>query len=355
MTNQMPYDEPYLQTLKESRKAYSRLGIAVIVLLVAYLGSAYALSYIVAYTMPSLYNAWWFSWAINTIPLYAIAFPLFFLCIKRAPVGEHDFTYDARGYVYQKPRFHIGHFCLFFLMAVGLMYIGSFVGNAMMSWMSEKTGASYENSLNDLATNSPQWMIFLVSVVIGPIGEELIFRKLFIDRARRYGDGMAILLSALLFALFHGNFFQFFYAFFVGAVMAYLYTWTGKFVYPALMHMGLNFMGMMLMPNLLDWLGLSELATLDPENTAAINAFIQQHSSAYALYSVITLLVYATMLFAVIMVVHLICKRKIYLGVGEIVLRSEDRAATAFGNKGIAICIFLLCLLMALNLIPMPQ
>ena len=355
MNGQMPYTEPYLQALQDSRKAYSHLGISVIVLFVAYLGSAYTLSYIAAYVMPSLYQTWWFSWLINMLPLYAIAFPAFLWCIKRAPVGAHDPTYDAYGYVYQKPKFHIGHFCLFFLMAVGLMYIGSFIGNAMMSWMSQKTGASYENGLNDLAANSQPWMIFFGSVVIAPLGEELMFRKLFIDRARRYGDGMAIVLSALLFALFHGNFFQFFYAFFVGAVMAYLYTLTGKFIYPAFMHMGLNFVGMMLMPNLLDWLGLSELATLDPENTAAIHAFIQAHSSAYAVYSMITLMIYAIMIFAVVMLLYLIFKRKIYLGQGEVILRSEDRALAAFGNKGISICIFLLCFVMALNFIPMPQ
>ncbi len=355
MTDQTPYTEPYLQALQESRKTYSCLGIAVIVLFATYLGSAYALSYLVAYAFPQIYQAWWFSWVINTLPLYGIAFPAFFYCIKRAPIAAHDPTYDAKGYAYRKPKFHVGHFCLFFLMAVGLMYIGSFIGNAMMSWMSTKTGVSYENGLNDLAANSPQWMIFLISVVLAPLGEELMFRKLLIDRARRYGDGMAILLSALLFALFHGNFFQFFYAFFVGIIMAYLYTLTGKFMYPALMHMGLNFLGMMLMPNLLDWLGLSELATLDPNNIAAINAFIQAHSTAYALYSLITLMIYGIMIFAVVMALYLILKRKIYLGQGEIVLRSEDRVLAAFGNKGIAICIFLLCLMMALKLIPMPQ
>jgi len=235
------------------------------------------------------------------------------------------------------------------------MYMGSLVGNGLMSWMSQKLNYDYQNGLNDLAATSPWWMLLLGSVIIAPIGEEFIFRKLFIDRARRYGDGMAILLSALLFALFHGNFFQFFYAFLVGGLMAYLYTLTGKLYWSAGLHMFMNFMGMMVIPKLTSLLGMEELNAIDPNDIEAMEAYMMSHMGAYIGLALFSLLIYGAMIASVVIIIYHIRKKKIYLGAGETPLRPEDRGLAAFGNKGIAICILLLCLLMAMNLIPVPQ
>ena len=56
------------------------------------------------------------------------------------------------------------------------------------------------------------WFTFTFSVVLAPVMEELIFRKVLIDRTIVYGDKAAVVLSGLLFGVFHGNFHQFFYA-----------------------------------------------------------------------------------------------------------------------------------------------
>ena len=86
-------------------------------------------------------------------------------------------------------------------------------------------------------------MIFLLTVVAAPIFEEILYRKLLIDRVAHYGDKVAVILSGVLFGLSHGNFYQFFYAFGLGVVFAYVYINTGKLRYTIIFHAIINFLG----------------------------------------------------------------------------------------------------------------
>ncbi len=70
--------------------------------------------------------------------------------------------------------------------------------------------------------------------------EELIFRKLMIDRLHNYGETAAIVFTALCFGLYHGNLTQFLYAGCVGLFLGYVYCKTGKIIYTMIMHILLN-------------------------------------------------------------------------------------------------------------------
>lgn len=63
------------------------------------------------------------------------------------------------------------------------------------------------------------------------------------DRLLGYGEGPAILMSGLMFGMAHGNFSQFFYAFGIGVLWAYVYAKTGKVGYTIAFHMIFNFLG----------------------------------------------------------------------------------------------------------------
>lgn len=347
------YQEDCQSNLQKGRRAYSRLGLAVLVLFAVYLVASYALMYAVAYLLPDIYNQWWFTWVLNLVPLYCFALPAFFLCLRGVEKGAHNESYVSRGMVYTKPKFHFGHWCLFAVVGFGLMYVGSLIGNGIMSWMSEQTGYDYQNSLSSLSDNSPWWMILLGTVIIAPIGEEFMFRKLLIDRARRYGDGVAILVSALLFALFHGNLFQFFYAFFLGLIMAYMYTLSGKLYWSIGLHIFANFMGMMAIPKLGELLKVEELSAIDPNDVEAITEFITTHPTEYALILLMDGLIYGAMAAAVILVICWVAMKKVYLGKGEVRLSGNHQMMAAFANVGIPLCIVLLLAVMAVSLIPL--
>lgn len=72
--------------------------------------------------------------------------------------------------------------------------------------------------------------------VIPPIVEELLFRGMILGSLRKYGDTFAIVGSALLFGMYHGNFVQMVFAFFAGLVMAHAVIRTGSLWTSVLIH-----------------------------------------------------------------------------------------------------------------------
>lgn len=85
-------------------------------------------------------------------------------------------------------------------------------------------------------------------VLLTPLVEEGMFRAVLCLRlSRALGEWKGIALSALCFALFHGNLVQGVYAFVMGLALARLYTRTGLFSLPVITHAAVNLM-VLLMP-----------------------------------------------------------------------------------------------------------
>ena len=99
------------------------------------------------------------------------------------------------------------------------------------------------NPVHQLINSSDIWINLLIISIFAPICEEILFRKFLIDRTIKYGAKVSIILSAVLFAFFHGNLNQFFYAFLMGGFFAYVYIRTGKITYTIILHAIVNFMG----------------------------------------------------------------------------------------------------------------
>lgn len=82
-------------------------------------------------------------------------------------------------------------------------------------------GKSVMEMLEPVTGDSSSVSMFLYMGILGPISEELLFRGLVLRSLRPYGKRFAILGSAFLFGMFHGNLLQAPYAFFVGLVLGY--------------------------------------------------------------------------------------------------------------------------------------
>lgn len=77
--------------------------------------------------------------------------------------------------------------------------------------------------------------------MIAPIAEEMVFRGLIYHEVRRFMKmPSAMIISAALFAMYHGNTVQGLYAFALGLLMVYAYEYFGDFRVPVGMHMGAN-------------------------------------------------------------------------------------------------------------------
>ncbi|MDE5950076.1 MAG: HAD hydrolase-like protein, partial [Acetatifactor sp.] len=77
--------------------------------------------------------------------------------------------------------------------------------------------------------------------IVTPLAEELIFRGIVYNELKRnYRLPLAMVVSALLFGLYHMNVVQGGYGFIMGLLMVYLYEYFGSFLWPVLVHMLAN-------------------------------------------------------------------------------------------------------------------
>ena len=86
------------------------------------------------------------------------------------------------------------------------------------------------------------------TIIMAPVCEEFIFRKLLLDKLKPFGDTVAILFTAITFGLTHMNFQQFFFAAFTGLIFGYVAIRTGRLLYPILLHFFFNTMSAVVMP-----------------------------------------------------------------------------------------------------------
>ena len=191
-----------------------------------------AVSMLCSLLAPELLKQMWFQLLASTFCLYVFGMLpgwLILRFVQPEPI-------DSR---------RLGGTSMVAVISVGVVFllIGSFAGNFVNVLIEVLTGKAQENPVQTIADNTPLGVMALCTVILAPIAEELFFRKILCDRLRRYGDIPAILLSATIFGLAHGNFSQFFYAFLLGLVFGSVYCMTGRLRYGIALHMGINFFG----------------------------------------------------------------------------------------------------------------
>lgn len=96
-------------------------------------------------------------------------------------------------------------------------------------------GLSATAALEAATITSTGFSMFLYVTLLGPISEELLFRGLLLRMLKPWGKQTAIIISALMFGLFHGNLIQIPFAFLVGVVLGYV-TVEYSIVWAILLH-----------------------------------------------------------------------------------------------------------------------
>ncbi len=317
-------------------KDFSRIGFA----FALFTAVTFAVSLIIQMVIHSLnsefYSSVLFRNLVTPVSLYLFALPILMILLSKCEAKAPE-----------KKRMGFWKFILFVIVAFGFMYIGSFIGNAVMEVLSSLLGYDYGNSLESLIDTKNIWLTAIFTVIIAPIGEEFVFRKLLIDRTQKYGPFISIGLSGLMFGLMHGNFYQFFYAFALGLLLGYVYLSTGKLYLSILIHAVVNFVGSVIAPLLLP---ISEkLDGIDLNDTEAVMSFIQENIIPYLFVSAFGGFVSAAMLCAVIFPV--VFRKKLRLPGGEIKVPQGRLLPVVILNGGIITMLIVYVLEFGLSLL----
>ncbi len=216
---------------KTGRKLGRRVGLAFGVLAALNLAVQLLASAVLARLVPGGSYPLWLTWLLSFVPLYGVAFPVFYTLLQRLPRVP-----------LVRRRVGVGQFAMYGCMSLCLMYAGSLVGNLLNWLIGLAKGNPVDNSIQLLAQQAPIWQMLLFVCLLAPIGEELIFCTL-LRSALPFGEKQAILFTALAFGLFHGNLYQFFYAFLVRLLLAQLYLRCGRLGPCMLLHGVINLLG----------------------------------------------------------------------------------------------------------------
>ena len=206
------------------------MGIASIIFFTSIAQIIVALS--LAIVAPDLLSSTLVSLIINAITMYGIGMPMSMLFFRKC---------DTRP-IREKPL-GVGAMILTIPICFGLTFLGSILGTMADEFAAGLLGTSASNPVAETTSSIEPWAILLFLVILAPIFEEIFFRRVVIDRLRRYGDVPAIIFSGIAFGLIHGNFSQFFYATFLGMLFGAIYIHTGKLRHTIFLHMVVNFMG----------------------------------------------------------------------------------------------------------------
>ena len=242
--------------MRNLRRDLTWIGLAYVAYLVVSALSQTGIAMITSWLIPWIGQDTWMVLCI--IFMYPLALFLYWLILQMVPKARQNWTYPMG----------VGRFLGWFVICMGGVYFGNLIGQFLMAVVSAITGQPMVNQVEEMIMDMSLWAVIVSAVILAPIMEELIFRKLVLDRLAGYGPAVAMVVSALVFGLAHGNFYQFFYAFLLGLIFAYIYLRTGKVRYSMMLHMMVIFCGSVI-PILL-------LRVADENEVAAILASVTQ-------------------------------------------------------------------------------
>lgn len=314
--------------LRQDRKYFSGIGMMFFwgtILVIAIQGAAI---FLVRWLRPEWLEDSTISLLVTSLPLYLLALPLMILLITRVKPRT----------VIRQNRMSAGQMAVAFLMSYAMLYVSNLLGNFITVLIGLIKGSGVGNVLVDAVFGTNPWVVFFLMVLCAPVFEEFIFRKLLIDRAVAYGEGVAVVLSGVMFGLFHGNLNQFAYAFLLGIFFGFIYVKTGKIRYTVILHMVINFMGSVVSTQVMNAINVektTEALQLFQSNPTEGMAALQSVLPGLILSGIYVLLIFGVVIAGIVLLI--VKRRKFRLMPGEVVIPKGKRFQTVMGNLGMAL------------------
>jgi membrane protease YdiL (CAAX protease family) len=271
------------------------------------------------------------------IPVYLIIIPVCYGLFK-------NLTYKPL----PKNKFSAGQIIQAFFIAFAFMYIGNIIGTILNCFFSGLANVEPTNALQELLSTTDPIQTILVVVICAPIVEEFLFRKILIDRLHKYGDGVAIVISALVFGFYHGNITQFVYATLLGLVFGYVYAKSGNIKYSIGLHMVINFYGGFLSQFILEKSGYMEMAEKINENPEAASEIMMANIGGVMLYFGWLFLLFGFLITGIVL--FFVNRKKLSFRPGEVTLEKGKKFSTIVINVGAMLFIIIWVFLFLLNM-----
>ena len=260
------YDAWNKECVRQGRKYFSRLGLMYFCGTLIIYGVQLLVVLVLSFIEPGILEDPNFSLVASMLPMYLVGMPFMVILIRTVPAQQLP-----------ERTMSVGKWVIAMIMCYSILYCSNIVGMIITFFIGLLKGGQVTNDIQEITMSVNPIISAVFMVVCAPIYEEFIFRKLLVDRAVLYGESVAVVLSGLVFGLFHGNLSQFAYASTLGMFLAFIYVKTGRLRYTIFMHMAVNFIGGVIAPLLLSLMDVESLneALLTQSSEAATRAMLE--------------------------------------------------------------------------------
>ena len=310
----------------EIRKHFSKLGLMFFLGPVIIYAVQIGISQLVQWLKPEWLENADISLMVSILPMYLIGMPILIALVKRVPATAPE-----------KHTMKVWQLLLAIVMCFCVMYCSNIVGNIITAIVGMLKGGVVNNVILDIATSTSLIVNFVYMVICAPIMEEFIFRKLIVDRTVRYGQGVAILISGIMFGLFHGNLNQFVYATTMGMFLAFLYVKTGNIKYTIVIHMIVNFFGSIVSVWLLEAMnyeGYME-AVLSGAGMEELMELVMASLPGWIAYMIYACMIFGMMIAGIVL--FIVFRKRFATEKGEVEIPRGKGFGTVFLNIGMGL------------------
>ena len=136
-----------------------------------------------------------------------------------------------------RPQMNAGWIIKYMIITWGLSLLMSIITNIILQLLKSLLHLNFSDISFDFGDGVGGFIVSFVSLCIfAPIFEEIIFRSAVYRHTEIMGQSFAVVFSAIVFALMHGNLEQLPYTFVMGLGFAYLFAKTRSLLIPMLLH-----------------------------------------------------------------------------------------------------------------------
>lgn len=232
INQQMNNAMDYATVKRKGFWVFNRLGMAFIIFMASQIvlpSLVYKLFLVIA---PDLAESGFFAMPLVYVCMYLIGLPLMLRTLRGIP--DNTVTYAQR----EPKKLSLLTMLALYPLTFAIMSIFSILMNLVEQLIIGKSGTV---TLTDIVNaNENAWIPFVFGVIVAPIMEELVFRRMTYKKVSGYGVGTYLVWTSIVFGLFHGNFGQAVYTSLIGVLFAVIMYQTGSVRYSIILHILLN-------------------------------------------------------------------------------------------------------------------
>lgn len=129
----------------------------------------------------------------------------------------------------------------FWLVAAAGLVACWFAGQTAAAWVYATWGSSGFDAVNATKLDAPAWLVVITALILAPLGEESLIRGIAFPALRRHWPPLlSAFVTAMIFAVMHGNLVQIVLTVPLGVLLAFVYEACQRLWPCVIMHVVFN-------------------------------------------------------------------------------------------------------------------